>query len=120
MSTKIIDINAYAIRKLHKYDVTIKYDYTVKENRGYVFTPSSIDGHPKKCVRFQQSIDLMVMALEHNPSLIRQFLKSKYKYDIRLYYFIVFMYLTVQYLPFQNYLFNFNHLNFYPNSKSSH
>ena len=30
------------------------------------------------------------------------------------------MYLNLQHLPFQHYLFNFNHLNFYPNSKSSH
>ena len=97
MSTKIIDMDAYAIRKLHKYGVTIEYDPTLKENRGYVFTPSSIDGHPNKCVRIQHAINLMVIALEHNPSLIRPFLKSEDKYDIRLYYFIVFMYLKLQY-----------------------
>ena len=76
MSSRIIDMNGYAIRKLNKYGVTIEYDPTVKENRGYVFTPSSIDCRPEKCVRFQHAIDLMVMALEHNPSLIRPFLKK--------------------------------------------
>ena len=69
-------MGAYAIRKLHKYGVTIEYDRTVKENHGYVFTPSSIDGRPDKCVRFQNAIDLMVITLERNPSLIRPFLKQ--------------------------------------------
>ena len=76
MSTRIIDMDAYAIKKLHKYGVTIEYDRTVKENHGYVFTPFSIDGRPERCVRFQHAIDLMVMALERNPSLIRPFLKQ--------------------------------------------
>ena len=76
MSTKIIDMDAYAIKKLHKYGVTIEYDRTVRENHGYVFTPSAIDGHSKKCVRFQHAINLMVMALERNPNLISQFLKQ--------------------------------------------
>ena len=51
MSTMIININACAIKKLHKYGVTIEYD-PVKENRGYVLTPSSIDGRLEKCAHF--------------------------------------------------------------------
>ena len=33
---------------------------------------------------------------------------------------ILNMYLNLQYLPFQHYLFNYINLNFYPNLKSSH
>ena len=65
MSTKIIDMDKYAINKLQKYGVKIKYDPTVQENRGYVFTPATIDAHPKKCARCQLAIKLMVLALKH-------------------------------------------------------
>ena len=51
MSTKIIDIDAYEIRKLQTYYVKIEYDPSVKENRGDVFTTSTIYGQSKKCVR---------------------------------------------------------------------
>ena len=66
-------MDAQAIRKLQKYGVKIEYDPTVKENRGYVFTPSSIDGSIKECLCFQLAIQSMVNALEHNTSLIRLF-----------------------------------------------
>ena len=69
-------MDAYAIKKLHKYGVTIEYDPTVTENRGYVFTSSLIKCRPERCVRFQHAIELMVMALERNPSFIRPFLKQ--------------------------------------------
>ena len=66
----------FAIRTLQNYGVKITIDRALDENRGYAFTPYSIAGSPEECALFQLAINLMVIALEHNPSLIRPFLKK--------------------------------------------
>ena len=72
MSTES-NMDDFAIRTLQNYGVKITIDRDLDENRGYVFTPSTIAGTPEERALFQLAIDLMVIALEHHCEYIHLF-----------------------------------------------
>ena len=65
MSTES-NMDDFAIRTLQNYGVKITVDRDLDENRGYVFTPSTIAASPEECALFQLAIDLMVYALDRH------------------------------------------------------
>ena len=72
MSTES-DMDNCAILTLNKYNVKITIDGNVKENSGYVFTPSMVDASPVECALFQLAINFMVDALYRHPDYIHYF-----------------------------------------------
>ena len=63
----------FAIRTLQNYGVKITIDRNLQENRGYVFTPSTIDASPNERGLFRHAIKLMVLALDRHCEYIRMF-----------------------------------------------
>ena len=55
---------------LQQYKVTIACNSNIYENRGYIFTPSTIDASPEERANFQRAIDFMVYLLINNPDYI--------------------------------------------------
>ena len=72
MSTES-NFNDFAIKILKKYNVKITINLDLQENRGYVFTPSTIDASPRECVLFQLAIKFMVDALDRHCEYIHLF-----------------------------------------------
>ena len=72
MSTES-NMDDFAIRTLQNYGVRITIDRNQDENRGYVFTPSTIVGTIEECKLFQLAIHLMVLALDRHCDYIHLF-----------------------------------------------
>ena len=62
-----INVLNAAIMKLRQYGVKLTYDSSVQENRGYIFTPSTINASPEESAHFQKAIKIVLNACEsHN------------------------------------------------------
>ena len=58
------DMLSAAITKLRQYDVKLTYDSSVQENRGYIFTQSTINASPEESACFQKAIKTVLNACE--------------------------------------------------------